>query len=89
MEKKVELTTKDGRVIRAVPHMLEDLSRFGVSQKRPTLKNIPKELLDIPGKTVILKEVKTEAPATDPPLPPMETTEPKRKPPVRSKSTKK
>ena len=61
--------------------MIDDLSRFGVTQKKPTLKNVPKELLDIPAKTVIPKE--------DAPLPEMKSSEPEkkvRKSPVRSRS---
>ena len=81
MEKKVEAVTKEGRIIRVMPHMLADLSRFDVSVKRPAIRDTPKELLNIPTKTILPKMLITEAPA--------EPEEQKvRKAPVRSKAKK-
>lgn len=81
-EKKIEVVTKDGRIIRIMPHMLEDASRFEVTVKKPAVRETPKELLDIPQKSVLPKMLKTE------PEPEPEPAPVKRKPPVRSKSTK-
>jgi hypothetical protein len=55
MEKKVEAVTKEGRIIRVMPHMLNDLARFDVTFKKPAIRDTPKELLDIPAKTIISK----------------------------------
>jgi hypothetical protein len=60
MEKKIEVVTKEGRIIKVMPHMLGDLSRYGVTVKKPAIRDTPKELLNIPVKTVLPKMLITE-----------------------------
>jgi hypothetical protein len=83
MEKKIEVVTKEGKIIRVMPHMVKDSEKFGVTRTKRTLKDVPKELIKV------AKIVEPD------PLPVMETTQPvkevvekKRKSPVRSKATK-
>lgn len=45
--KRIEVELK-GRIVRIMPHMLEDSIRFGASQIRRTVKETPKELITIP-----------------------------------------
>jgi hypothetical protein len=86
MEKKSVVVTPKGYTIKVSDHMLGDLAKFGVTKNKPTLKPVPKELLNLPA-----KELKTDV------LPEMQTTadltkvEPEvkvRKAPVRSKAKK-
>jgi hypothetical protein len=44
MEKKIELQTKDGRIIRVMPHMVKDFARFGATQTKRNIKEPPVEL---------------------------------------------
>jgi hypothetical protein len=60
MEKKIEAVTKEGRIIRVMPHMIDDLMRYDVSLKRPAIRDAPKELLNIPQKTILPKMIITE-----------------------------
>ena len=60
MEKKIEAVTKEGRIIRVMPHMLDDLSRYEVSVKKPSIRDVPRELLNIPAKTILPKMLITE-----------------------------
>jgi hypothetical protein len=83
MEKKIEVVTKEGKIIRVMPHMVKDSEKFGTTRTKRTLKDVPKELIKV------AKIVEPD------PLPVMETTQPveevvekKRKAPVRSKATK-
>lgn len=62
-EKKVEVVV-DGRTIRVMPHMVGDISKFGASEPRRTVKPPPKELM-LPLKKLVL--VKEEVPAEEPP----------------------
>jgi hypothetical protein len=98
-EQKIEIITKSGKVIRVMPHMLSDFARFEATEKRPSIRNTPKELLDIPNKigakTVILPKMETskaeQLPETLPQINDLKTTDPvkkTRKQPVRSKAKK-
>lgn len=59
-EKKVELEI-NGKIVRASEHMVPDLMRFGATQTRRSIKDPPKELLNMPPpKKVILPSDKLE-----------------------------
>lgn len=63
MDKKIELIVGD-KVVRVMPHMVDDMLRFGATRMKKVIRNVPKELLSIP-------EV-VKLPEADP-LPAMET----------------
>jgi hypothetical protein len=89
-EKKIEILTKSGKVIRVMPHMLNDFARFEATTKRPAIKNTPKELLNIPdgAKKTILPKMEV-TPLPDAKIPDEVKPEVKvRKTPVRSKAKK-
>lgn len=44
MDKKIEVEV-DGRIVRCMPDMLEDLMRFGATKPKKTIKDVPIELL--------------------------------------------
>ncbi len=44
MEKKVEIEV-DGRIVRCMPSMLEDMARFGAVKPQRVIKDVPVELL--------------------------------------------
>ena len=44
MDKKIELEV-DGRIIRCMPSMLEDMMRFGATKPKKIMKDVPIELL--------------------------------------------
>jgi hypothetical protein len=82
-----------------MPHMLPDFARFEATEKRPSIRNTPKELLDIPSKigekSILPKmeaskaEFKPLAEVTPENKDILKTSEPKiRKQPVRSKAKK-
>jgi len=54
MEKKIEVEV-DGRIIRCMPSMLEDMMRFGATKPKKIMKDVPIELLT-PIKMVKAKE---------------------------------
>ena len=67
MEKKIEVEI-NGRVRRIPAHMLEDMLRFGATETKRAIKQVPKELLKFPdAKKIIFPEPKKimlkEAPA--------------------------
>jgi hypothetical protein len=91
MEKKIEVITKEGKIVRVMPHMMGDMAKFDVTQSKRVIKDMPKELTMVT-KAVIKPEIKPEITQ----LPEMKSTitdapaemafeKPKRKPPVRSK----
>jgi hypothetical protein len=67
MDKKIELIVGD-KVVRVMPHMVDDMLRFGATRMKKVIRNVPKELLSIP-------EV-VKLPEADP-LPAMETVKAK------------
>jgi hypothetical protein len=76
MEKKVSVITKEGKAVRVMPHMLEDMALFGVTQVKKIVKETPKELIKVPVKQVEKVEVLPEMINTKLPdtlLPPVET----------------
>jgi len=63
MEKKVTVEI-NGRQIRVMPHLVDDMVRFyGANKVKRVIKDVPKELLKMPEKPVIGKvsEVKLDA----------------------------
>jgi len=44
MDKKIELEV-DGRIVRCMPSMLEDMMRFGATKPKKIMKDVPVELL--------------------------------------------
>jgi len=44
MDKKIEVEV-DGRIIRCMPSMLEDMMRFGATKPKKIMKDVPIELL--------------------------------------------
>ena len=100
MEKKIEVITKEGRIVRVMPHMIADMALFEATKAKKDTKPVPKELIKPVSKEVSplpkmvitwdgpIKEVipmKTITPEETP----EETSEvPKRKSPVRSRSKK-
>ena len=100
MEKRIEVEI-NGRKHMIMPHMLEDFERLGANRSQRTIKNAPPELsmkkeLVLPA-TKITKLTTEEKEPTEVKanvLPEMKTTttptitKPKRKTPVKSKSTK-
>jgi len=60
MDKKIELEV-DGRIVRCMPEMLEDLMRFGATKPKKLIKDVPIELLT-PIKQVRSKEDTKEEP---------------------------
>ena len=69
-QKKVEVEI-NGKKFMVAEHMVPDMIKFGASQTKRTVKNPPKELLNMPApKTVILPENPVvEAPVLDLPDP--------------------
>jgi hypothetical protein len=62
MEKKVEVEIR-GHKIMVAEHMLEDLARFGITTGRRNIRDIPRELLNMPEpKRVILPGKPIEVP---------------------------
>ena len=58
MEKKIEVEI-NGRVRRIPAHMLEDMLRFGATETKRAIKQVPKELLKFPdAKKIIVPEPK-------------------------------
>ncbi len=59
-EKKVEMEI-NGKIVRVSEHMVPDLMRFGATQTKRSIKDPPKELLNMPPpKKVILPSDKLE-----------------------------
>ena len=83
MEKKIEIVNKNGKIIRIMPHMLDDFARFDITLKRPVIKDVPKELLNIPMKKTILPRMEVT-----PPVEPVKTSEVSKTRYVKSKSQK-
>lgn len=54
MTKRIELQTAEGKIIKVMPHMVNDLLRFGATETKRILREPPKELLE---KTVIPAKV--------------------------------
>lgn len=55
-EKKVEVNI-DGRIVRVMPHMVSDISKFGGSETRRVIKETPKELMHPLPKKLLLSKV--------------------------------
>lgn len=84
---KVEIVTKSGRIIRVMPHLINDLAKFEATPKRPAARNTPKELLSIPTKSVLPKMEQSGKVIES--IPENAVIEkPTRKAPVKSKSKK-
>ena len=63
MDKKIELEV-DGRIVRCMPSMLEDMMRFGATKPKKVMKDVPVELLT-PIKMVKPKEPPVESKAPE------------------------
>jgi hypothetical protein len=99
MEKKIEVEI-DGKIVRIMPHMLEDASRFGASVIKRQTRKVPEELLNIPKKEILKPDpnlavpdppLKTNEPVVDPlagvkMVTTKEPEKPARKKPVKSKT---
>lgn len=90
MEKKVKVEV-GGRIVRVMPHMLNDMNRFGATQIQKVVKETPRELIKAVEKAKeikLLPEMKiTKAVEVIPDKVPEPEPEVKtRKAPVRSKS---
>lgn len=59
MEKKVEVIIGE-RIVKVMPHMLEDMLLHGATKVKKVIKEVPKELLTIPAKVDLLPEMKIE-----------------------------
>lgn len=57
MEKKIEVEI-DGKIVRIMPHLLEDAARFGASTLKRQSRKVPDELLNIPAKPILPPEKK-------------------------------
>lgn len=55
MEKKIEVEI-DGRIVRIMPHMLKDATKFGASTLKRQSRRVPDELLNIPAKSILPPE---------------------------------
>ena len=94
MEKRVEVEI-NGKKLRVLEHLVPDMMKFGASLTKRSVKEPPRELLNlVPKKVVIPAEKPIEKPVEDFPapieavVPDLELPVKVRKTPVRSKAKK-
>lgn len=90
MEKKIEVQ-KDGRTFLVQEHMLSDLAKLGVTTTKRSIKEPPKELINMPKKVIMPSDVLPEMvniPEVKPEVIHAEVEKKVRKAPVRSKAKK-
>lgn len=95
MEKNVTLINPKGKSIQVSEHMVSDMLKMGCTQKVPQKKDAPEELLRPiklpPAKVITPEPVKETLPLMESSVAEpvnQEPEKPKRRSPVRSKSTK-
>jgi hypothetical protein len=96
MEKKVEVEIR-GHKIMVAEHMLEDLARFGITTGRRNIRDIPRELLNmpepkrviLPGKPIEVPVIPVEVPVKTIEVIPTPVIEPVIEPVIKTKAVRK